>query len=257
MRLIPYSRVSTEEQASEGVSLDLQPQGMVRFAAMHGHELLPGIVDAGVSGSVPLHRRKGGAALIRSLAVGEAEGVIVFRLDRLFRDVLDGLTFFRLPRAQVVSCSELIDTSTPQGRLNLNILLATAQYERDVAAQRATANTDGLRAAGRVYGHVPFGCAQIGGQLYRCPRAWQQRERIVLLRHGGYSLATIRRLLHDERVHAPNGGDWWSKSTLVALVESHALLTHLPELPAETAPATAATPDSDVSRGGSTRERRH
>lgn len=232
MRLLGYVRVSTEEQAADGHSLGLQPERLRQYAALHGHTLVEVIADEGVSASVPLARRRGGAALLQRLRAGHAEGVVVVRLDRLFRSALDGLRFFEETAESLAlavhSVTELIDTSTPQGRLMLTIQLGTAQYERDLAVLRAQENTRGLRQQGRVYGHVPYGCLAIDGQLYRCPRQWPQRERIVGWRAGGWSLRTIKSALHDEGIAAPNGGRWWSTSTLKVLCDSHADLAHLP-----------------------------
>lgn len=239
MRLIAYTRVSTDEQAQQGVSLTIQPQQLIGFAAARGHTVVRLIADEAVSGSVPLAKRKGGAELLAALAAGEADGVLVVRLDRLFRDALDGLSFFAggaagCAPAQVVSASESIDTSTPQGRLQLTVMLATAQYERDVAAQRAADNTRGMREQGRVYGTVPFGCIEIGsspdnrGRLVRDPQRWQTREWIVAARDAGHAYSWISAELRRQGVSAPNGGRAWSKSTLRGIVETHASLQHLP-----------------------------
>jgi DNA invertase Pin-like site-specific DNA recombinase len=238
MRLIAYTRVSTDEQAQQGVSLSIQPDQLARHAAAQGHQLVRIIADEGVSGAVPLAKRRGGAELLAALEAGEAEGVLVVRLDRLFRDALDGLSFFAGAAGgnapQVISASEAIDTSTPQGRLQLTIMLATAQYERDVAAQRAADNARGMRRQGRVYGTVPYGCLEIEateagrGRLVRCPKTWKVREAIMEWRADNVSYSTISDRLRAMRVPAPEGGVRWSKSTLRGIVETHAELSHLP-----------------------------
>lgn len=238
MRLIAYTRVSTDEQAQQGVSLAIQPAALVNYAAAHGIQIVRMIADEGVSGAVALGRRKGGAELLAELADGAADGVLVTRLDRLFRDALDGLSFFAgatlAAPPVVVSANEAIDTSTPQGRLQLTIMLATAQYERDVAAQRATENARGMRAQGRVYGTVPYGCIEFGasaearGRLARCPRQWPVREQIIAWRADALSYSAIADRLRGMRIPAPSGGQRWSKSTLRGICESHEALAHLP-----------------------------
>ena len=251
MRLIAYIRVSTEDQVESGHSLGLQPDRLAAYCALHGHQLVGQFQDEGVSASVPLQRRKGGAGLLAALKAGEADGVVVVRLDRLFRSALDGLRFFdefaQRRGVAVHSVSELIDTSTPAGRLNLTIQLGAAQYERDLAVQRAEDNSRGMRQAGKVYGHVPYGCRAVDGRLFRDPDTWPNRLRIVRLRDEGYSLGTIKSLLRDEAVLAPNGGDWWSKSTLAALCATHDGLDHLPELPAELASPATPAPEAEAS----------
>lgn len=231
MRVLIYSRVSTEEQAEQGTSLMVQPRQVQQHVESLGYSVVKTIADVGVSGSVPLERRPGGAVLIGALQDGQAEAVAVVRLDRLFRDVLDGLLFFRDAGAAVISCSEALDSTTPQGRFQLNMLLAAAQYERDLASQRATQNSRGLLAQGRVYGATPYGLTVREGRLYRDPVNWPQRCEIVAMREAGLSYESIRRALRDARVQAPAGGRWWSKSTLRHLCESHPELSHLPFLP--------------------------
>lgn len=247
MRLFAYIRVSTDEQAESGHSIELQPARIRSYCQTYGLHLVDVITDAGVSGSVPLARRAGGRELMRRLAAGEADGVVVARLDRMFRDALDGLTFFARARCVVHSVAERIDTSSPAGRLQLTILLATAQYERDIAAERAAENTRGLRAAGRVYGSTPFGCVDADGQLYRHPGTWAQRELICQWRANGLPLQAIRERLREEGISAPQGGRWWSKSTLANLIQSHNTLAHLPLLQ-ERAPDPDAAPDPEASR---------
>lgn len=251
MRLLGYIRVSTDDQAEHGHSLAVQEARLRAYCDAHEHELAGIFADEGVSAGVPLGARRAGRQLLAALLAGEADGVAVVRLDRMFRCALDGLSFFakvaRRQRVAVHSVSELIDTNTPAGKLNLTIQLATAEYERDLAAQRATDNSAGLRLAGRVYGHVPFGCTEVDGRLFRDPISWPHRKRIVGLRNSGYSLATIARVLRDECVLTPGGGRTWAKSTLSALCTTHLGLEHLPMLPVEAAPAPARAPETEVS----------
>lgn len=249
MKVAVYTRVSTDEQALHGTSLDVQRAQAQAMAERAGHAVLMVLLDAGVSGQVPLERRPAGRELLRALAAGEVEGVAVVALDRLFRSVLDGVSFMRDTDAQILSCREVIDTSTPQGRFAFNMTLAAAQYERDLASQRARDNARGLRAAGRVFGTVPYGCLALGGRLYRDPITWPQREAIVAMRARPVSFETIRQTLRTSGVLSPTGERWWSKSTLSTLVRTHDDLMHLPELDVQAGTARPLTPDGDVSHG--------
>lgn len=228
-RLIGYVRVSTEEQAQSGHSLGQQPLRLAQYAQLHGHELVEVVTDEGVSGSVPLSRRPAGAKVLRALREGRAQGVVIIRLDRLFRDALDGLTFFRQHQDITVhSVSEHIDTSSPQGKLQLGMQLLLAEYERDLAVQRAQDNTRGLRESGQVYGHVPYGCVAVEGRLFREPESWAVRQQIVTWKADGLSLSTISGLLRDNRIDPPGVGRRWAKSTLSHLIRTHPDLVHLP-----------------------------
>lgn len=257
MRLIPYIRVSTDEQAEQGHSLTAQEATLQRFAAHAGHNLADALTDEGVSAGRPLAKRKGGAAMLAALRAQRAQGVLVARVDRLFRDVRDALEFFAEAAGAgwaVVSAGEHIDTSTPAGRLQLNIMLATAQYEREIASVRTTAVSQSLRERGKVYGVVPYGCIAVEGMLVRDPRAWRVREQIIEWHNGRrYSLRTIRNLLHDLRIVSPTGQRWWSTSTLSNLIDTHETLAHLPPMEGDCADEPATATEAKVSHGSDIR----
>ena len=92
MRLVGYVRVSTEEQATEGVSLDAQRERLKAYALAHGAELLAIESDEGVSRKVSPEKRPGLTTALTRVRAGEADGLLVLKLDRLSRttrDVLD------------------------------------------------------------------------------------------------------------------------------------------------------------------------
>lgn len=258
MRLLGYVRVSTDEQARAGHSLAQQPERLAAYCLAHQHQLVDVVVEAdGISGSVPLERRPGGAALLHRIKAGEADGILVIRIERLFRDLLDGLAFFRGPARRrniaVHSLAEHIDTSTAAGRLALNIHLLLADHDRDKGAERTAEVMQGLRDGGRVFGHVPYGCVATDGALSRDPQRWATRESIVAMStQNGLSLATIRAVLRDRRVPAPSGGALWPKSTLAELIRTHASLAHLPLHAGELAEPAAAAPEAPASPQGDT-----
>jgi DNA invertase Pin-like site-specific DNA recombinase len=255
MRLLGYVRVSTDEQARAGHSLAQQPERLAAYCLAHQHELVDVVVEAdGISGSVPLERRPGGAALLHRIKAGEADGILVIRIERLFRDLLDGLAFFRGPARRrniaVHSLAEHIDTSTAAGRLALNIHLLLADHDRDKGAERTAEVMQGLRDGGRVFGHVPYGCLAIDGALFRDPAQWEQRAAIVRMHRQGLSLSTIRAALRELRQPAPSGGALWPKSTLAELIRTHESLAHLPLHAGELAAPAAAAPDAPASHPG-------
>lgn len=232
MDLISYIRVSTDEQARGGHSLDVQDRNITTAARLHGYRITKLIPDEGVSASRPLEKRRGGAQLLAMLRTNRARGVIVTRLDRLFRDTLDGLQFFReaVDNDWVVhSVSELVDTSTPHGRLSLSIMLATAQFERDMASVRNLDVARSLRRNGRAWGHIPYGFIRDAtGNLRRCPVAWPAREMIVRLRQQqGVTWPGICKALRDHGVTSPGGRRVWAESTVRGIVESHHAVEHI------------------------------
>lgn len=281
MRVIGYTRVSTEEQATSGHSLEAQVRAIRAYCDLYGLELVDVFGDRGVSGAVPLEKRDWGA-LVAELSHGHVKpretlailgdapvrGVVVYRLDRLFRDLFDGLQFFRQAGQggfAVHSVTERIDTGSAQGRLNLHLQLVLADHERDRTAERTRDVMASQRERGLVTGTVPYGCRAEGGEaitgpdgrtrlrgarLVRDPATWPVRELIVALREGrdapALSYRGIRDALRDKNIPSPTGGRWWALSSIRAVVEGHKHLGHL-AMPEEVTAATPTAPDTGVS----------
>lgn len=133
-----YVRVSTEEQAKEGFSIEAQTRVLQAYAIVKGYEKVEMYVDEGYSGKNL--RRPQVQRLIADCKAERLQGVIVWRYDRLSRSLRDTLMLvddvFQAHNVEFISTSEQIDTSSPSGRLVLNILASCAQNEREVTEQR-------------------------------------------------------------------------------------------------------------------------
>ncbi|MFN8612447.1 MAG: recombinase family protein [Vulcanimicrobiota bacterium] len=136
MKVVAYVRVSTEEQACQGVSLDAQEAKLRAYCDLYGHELLEVVVDAGQSAKTM--NRPGLQRALGMLKTAEADGLLVLKLDRLTRSVRDLgellETYFQ--RSALLSLQEQCDTSTAAGRLVLNLLTSVAQWERESTGER-------------------------------------------------------------------------------------------------------------------------
>jgi site-specific DNA recombinase len=139
LRLAGYARVSTDDQRVNGVSLQAQRQAMASYTLAYGYRLHAVYEDAGVSGTVPPSKRRG---LSRALAVikeGKADGLLVYKLDRLsrsVRDVLDLADSARREGWDLASVQERLDTSTATGKFALGLLALLAELERDQVGER-------------------------------------------------------------------------------------------------------------------------
>ena len=122
---IGYVRVSTQEQATTGVSLDAQEARIRAYATMRGLDLVAVVVDAGVSGAKALEERAGGAAILEALHRGTVAHIVALKLDRLFRDAEDALHHTKAWDKAGVSLHLLdlggasLDTSSAMGRMFL------------------------------------------------------------------------------------------------------------------------------------------
>lgn len=93
MKAVGYIRVSSQEQAHEGVSLENQKAKIIAYASLKDFELVEVIEDAGISAKNL--NRPGVQRVIDLARTGKVEAVIVFKLDRMFRSTTDALELTR------------------------------------------------------------------------------------------------------------------------------------------------------------------
>ena len=141
MRAVAYIRVSTDKQADGGVSLDEQRERCEAYCRLYGFDLVEVIADEGASAKTL--DRPGLQRACAMLAAGEAEALVVAKLDRLTRSVRDLGTLiddhFGPKGVALVSVGEQVDTSTATGRMILNVLMSVAQWEREAIGERTSA----------------------------------------------------------------------------------------------------------------------
>lgn len=206
-RAIAYVRVSTREQADEGVSLAAQRERITAYAALYGLEIVEVVVDAGVSAATL--DRPGLARALAALADGRADALVVAKLDRLTRSVRDlgDLIDGPLARAALLSVGEQVDTRTAAGRLVLNVLASVAQWERETIGERTSAAMQHLSATGGyVGGEPPYGYA-VGAEGRLVPVDAEQavmREARALA-DAGLSLRAVAARLADRGLVSRTG----------------------------------------------------
>jgi DNA invertase Pin-like site-specific DNA recombinase len=140
-RTVAYIRVSTDKQVDEGVSLAAQREKLELYARLHDLELVDVVVDAGVSAKSL--DRPGLQRALSMLVAGQADALLVTKLDRLTRSVRDlGAlveSHFAEGGASLMSVGESIDTRSAAGRLVLNVLASVSQWEREAIGERTSA----------------------------------------------------------------------------------------------------------------------
>ena len=157
MRVVGYSRVSTEEQAATGAGMAAQREGITREADRRGWHLVGIYEDGGVSGR-SLDGRPGVSAALSALAAGEADALVVLRLDRLSRSLIDFAGLLERARREgwaVIALDLGVDTTTPAGELVANVMGAVAQWERRVTGERTRAALAVRRSEGVRLGRPP------------------------------------------------------------------------------------------------------
>ena len=227
-RVVGYVRVSTEQQASEGVSLEAQRTKLTAYATALDLELVAVFEDAGLSGKSL--DRPGLAAALAMLDAGDADGLVVTKLDRLTRSVRDlGELVDRYfsERFSLLSVNDSIDTRTAAGRLVLNVLAAVSQWEREATAERTRdalgqLRAQGLRLGGEALGWRRSDARDQGGHrtLERLVDEVSTIDRIVELDASGCSLREIADILRLEGRATKRGGRW-HPMTIQRVLERH------------------------------------
>ena len=133
MRAVGYARVSTDDQAQNGVSLEAQEAKIQAYCVAKDWELVRIIRDEGCSAKDL--NRSGIQQIIEGVKGQLFDVVVTLKLDRLTRSVKDlgYLVEDVFNRHSVAFCSlqDNFDTSTANGRMVMNILATIAQWERD------------------------------------------------------------------------------------------------------------------------------
>jgi len=228
VKVVGYLRVSTERQADEGLGLDVQERAIRSWARANGHRVALCARDEGVSGAKELEHRQGLADALEAIRGRQAGGVVVYRLDRLARDlVLQEQLLAELWRigASVFSTSAgeaaflVDDPADPSRRLIRQVLGAVAEYERSMIALRlAAGRRRKAELGGYAYGSPPYGFRAEGRQLAPDPDEHPALERIAELRAGGASLREVARVLTAEG-YRPKRGERWHPEVLRHIVE--------------------------------------
>jgi DNA invertase Pin-like site-specific DNA recombinase len=156
-RAVGYVRVSTREQAQEGVSLAAQEERIRAYCTARGWDLIRVYRDEGESGSDL--DRPGVRSMIRDLKANGVDVVVVLKLDRLTRSMRDlGYLIEDLFGGRALAAVDgSLDSSTPSGELVVNMLGAAARWERETAIERTKAALDYKRSRGEWLGRIPFG----------------------------------------------------------------------------------------------------
>ena len=209
--VVAYTRVSTEEQAASGAGLDAQQASIEAEVARRGWTLLETYTDAGISGK-SVANRPALAVALAAVESGEAGTLVVAKLDRLSRSLLDFAEL--MARAQrngwnLVALDLGIDLSTPAGEFLASVMASAAQWERRIIGQRTRDALAAKRAAGVRLGRP----SQVPVDVL---------DRIADARSAGRSLRGIAADLTAAGVPTVRGGGQWSGSTVQAVLASQA-----------------------------------
>jgi DNA invertase Pin-like site-specific DNA recombinase len=215
-KAVGYCRVSTEEQAKEGISLEHQEAKIKQYAGLHNLKLVDIIIDKGKSGKDL--NREGINEILSLIKKKLVTDIIVYKMDRLTRRTFDLLFLveevFKKNNVQFHSISERIDTSSAMGQFFLTIIGAMAQMERDLISERTKAVLQYKIGKGEYVGSPALGYLASTGDnkfLGIDEREQDTVKRILYLkRYRKMSLGKIAKELNENDVKTKRGGKWHS-----------------------------------------------
>ncbi len=202
-RVVGYIRVSTDEQASSGAGLAAQRTAIDGECQRRGWALLAIHEDAAVGGG-SLAGRQGLLEALEAVATGVADTLVVAKLDRLTRSVLDFANLVDRAgreRWNLIALDLGVDLSTPAGSLIAGIMANIAQWERSIIRERTREALAARRASGVQLGRPVLVASDVAA-------------RIAMRRSEGITLQAIADELTRDGVRTPSGTGSWHPSVV-------------------------------------------
>lgn len=204
MQVIGYMRVSTEEQGDSRAGLEAQESAIRAEVERRGWDLVE--LRSDIASGKSLRKRDRLGETLRDLAAGHAQALVVAKLDRLSRSVLDFAEIMERAADEgwsVVVLDLGVDTTTANGELVANIMISMAQWERRIIGDRTRAALEAVKARGTHVGRksgVSAETLRLIRVLRDSGRSWQkiadalEREGVSTGQGGQWHAATVRRL---------------------------------------------------------------
>lgn len=224
-RAVGYIRVSSATQI-DGYGLTAQEQDVRKCAKVHGLKLVGLTRDEGVSGSIEAVDRPGLAEALATIEGGEAQLLLVPKLDRLARK----LTIQEAALAQVwrhggrvIACDQgevaEDDPDDPMRTAMRQMVGVFSQLERAmIVARLRRGRRMKAELGGRAVGAPPFGYIASEGRLVEDEVEQRVIARMTAMREGGRSLREIAEALNEDGVRPKRGGRW-HPATVARVVE--------------------------------------
>lgn len=224
MQTAIYCRVSTEEQATEGFSINAQKDKLTKYADVNDWDVVDYYVDDGISGK-NLNERPEVTRLINDVKSGKINNVLVYKLDRLTRSVKDLIYLIELfdsHNCTFNSQTEKIDTSNAVGRMFVKIIGIFAEFERENLAERVTLGYEQKTKEGNY-----TNCNGVFGYDYLVGKGRLKVNKEEAYYVGkiyewyldGDSMLKIAKKMKDFKVPTKRGGHW-NQSTINSILNN-------------------------------------
>jgi len=220
IRAAIYTRVSTEDQAKEGFSLDAQLDKLKSYCKARDWIVANEYIDDGYSGRNI--KRPAYSRMMEELEKWDL--LLVLKMDRIHRNSKNFMLmmeFLNKNKKEFVSMSESFDTSNAMGRFVMNILQLVAQLESEQIGERVYIGMEQkARINGGVLGfNIPYGYSYLDGKLTIIQDEACVIKDIYFCYKDGKSMGEITKMLNDKKVPTKKQG-FWAKKTISAILKN-------------------------------------
>jgi site-specific DNA recombinase len=222
---IGYIRVSSAQQAQEGVSLEAQQAKIEQWCLANGYELVNVFKDEGISGK-RMDTRQGLQDALTTLKRGNA--FVFYSMSRVARSTKDMLSIGELitkKKADMVSVIENFDTTTATGKMMFQMLAVLAEFERNLVGERTATVLQNKKANRQVYtNQTPYGFKAVNGRLEQVKQEVKVVAEIQQARANGQTLQAIADNLNSRGIPTKTNKQW-RPATIHLLLQRTALVT--------------------------------
>jgi site-specific DNA recombinase len=162
-----YIRVSTQDQAQHGFSLDAQQDSLINYAKALGYEIYKIYRDEGKSGKDMKHRSEM-MQMLKEAEEKKFSAIFIYKLDRFSRSLKDLiLTIDQLKEWGIdfISLQDKIETTSASGKLMFQIIGAFAEFERNIIGDRTKFGMERKAKEGGFITKAPKGYILVNKQL--------------------------------------------------------------------------------------------
>ncbi|MBN8253581.1 recombinase family protein [Priestia flexa] len=209
MKCIVYVRVSTDEQAKHGFSIAAQIEKLEAYCISQGWELVDKYIDEGYSAKDL--QRPAFEKMMDKLKQGNIDVLLVYRLDRLTRSVMDLYKILKIlddNNCMFKSATEVYDTTNAMGRLFITLVAAIAQWERENLGERVRLGMEKKTKLGMWKG----GMAPYGYKIVEKKLVINDKEKAVVQeifqQTTTFGFYTLAKHLTNKGFSTRKGGEW-------------------------------------------------